>query len=80
MAPRRARLQARPGLAGGEELAARHHYIVLERSPAVTDPTHDRCRAGLNHLAFHAGSRADLDAPIAAVPGPLLSPLVSRSL
>ena len=45
-----------------------NHYMVLERSPALIDPTHDRCRAGLNHLAFHAGSRADLDALVAAAP------------
>ena len=36
-------------------------YVVLERSPALTGDRHDRCRPGLNHLAFHAGSRADVD-------------------
>lgn len=35
-------------------------YIVVEQSPDVSGP-HDRRRAGVNHLAFHAGSRADVD-------------------
>ena len=35
--------------------------MVLEQSPALIDGGHDRRRPGLNHLAFHAGSRADLD-------------------
>jgi len=35
-------------------------YIVLEQSPEVTG-AHDRCRAGLNHLAVRADSRAALD-------------------
>ena len=37
-------------------------YIVVEQSPAMSAPGHDRLRPGLNHLAFHAGSRADVDA------------------
>lgn len=28
-------------------------YLVLEQSPALTADRHDRCRPGLNHLAFH---------------------------
>ncbi|WP_067186335.1 VOC family protein [Microtetraspora niveoalba] len=36
-------------------------YIVLEQSPALSDERHDRCRPGLNHLAFHVESRALLD-------------------
>jgi len=36
-------------------------YIVLEQSPALIDGPHDRRRAGLNHLAFHAGARRALD-------------------
>lgn len=35
-------------------------YLVLESGPDVTGP-HERRRAGLNHLAFHAGTRADVD-------------------
>jgi catechol 2,3-dioxygenase-like lactoylglutathione lyase family enzyme len=36
-------------------------YIVIEQSPAMSAPEHDRLRPGLNHLAFHAGTRADVD-------------------
>ena len=36
-------------------------YLTFERSPAMTSPEHDRLRPGLNHLAFHAGSRLDVD-------------------
>lgn len=36
-------------------------YIVIEQSPALIDGQHERRRAGVNHLAFHAGSRGDLD-------------------
>jgi catechol 2,3-dioxygenase-like lactoylglutathione lyase family enzyme len=36
-------------------------YVVVENSPARTGG-HDRMRAGLNHLALHAGSRDDVDA------------------
>lgn len=28
-------------------------YLVLEQSPALTADRYDRCRPGLNHLAFH---------------------------
>ena len=37
-------------------------YIVLEQSPALLEGGYQRCRTGLNHLAFHAGTRANLDA------------------
>ncbi|GAA2214410.1 hypothetical protein GCM10009850_098750 [Nonomuraea monospora] len=36
-------------------------YIVIEQSPALTAAGHDRRRPGLNHLAFHAGSRERVD-------------------
>lgn len=36
-------------------------YIVLEQSPALLDGPHERRRAGLNHLAFHAGTRSAVD-------------------
>lgn len=36
-------------------------YLVIERSPALRGTEHDRMRPGLNHLAFHAGSRAAVD-------------------
>jgi GNAT superfamily N-acetyltransferase/catechol 2,3-dioxygenase-like lactoylglutathione lyase family enzyme len=37
------------------------HYIVLEQSSALTAQDHDRCRPGLNHIAFWAGGKADVD-------------------
>lgn len=38
-------------------------YVVVEESPALRTGTgHDRLRPGLNHLAFHAGTRAQVDA------------------
>jgi catechol 2,3-dioxygenase-like lactoylglutathione lyase family enzyme len=40
-------------------------YIVVEESPGLTAGEHDRCRPGLNHLAFHAGERTELDALVA---------------
>jgi catechol 2,3-dioxygenase-like lactoylglutathione lyase family enzyme len=42
-------------------------YVVVEQSPALTGP-HERCRAGLNHLALHAGARDAVDALTAAAP------------
>ena len=41
-------------------------YIVLEQAPR--DEGHDRRGAGLSHLAFHAGTRSDVDALWAAAP------------
>lgn len=39
-------------------------YVVLEQSPAMTATTHERLRPGLNHLALHVASRAELDAVV----------------
>jgi catechol 2,3-dioxygenase-like lactoylglutathione lyase family enzyme len=36
-------------------------YIVLEQSSGMTADTHNRCRPGLNHLAFHAGDTDRVD-------------------
>jgi catechol 2,3-dioxygenase-like lactoylglutathione lyase family enzyme len=43
-------------------------YLVVEQSPALTAAGHDRLRPGLNHLAFHAGDRARVDALTAEAP------------
>jgi catechol 2,3-dioxygenase-like lactoylglutathione lyase family enzyme len=43
-------------------------YLVLEQSPAMTPAEHDRLRPGLNHLAFHVGARAELDALVVRAP------------
>ncbi|MCY1158501.1 MAG: reverse transcriptase-like protein, partial [Citricoccus sp.] len=37
-------------------------YLVLESGPDVGPGGHDRLRPGLNHLAFQAGTRAEVDA------------------
>lgn len=36
-------------------------YIVVEQSSALTSDEHDRCRPGLNHLAFHVSSSASVE-------------------
>jgi hypothetical protein len=35
--------------------------VTLTTSPNLADATHDRRRAGVNHLAFHGGPPADVD-------------------
>src|ERR1700760_4884903 len=44
-------------------------YLVVERSRAMAGDSHDRLRPGLNHLAFHAGSRDAVDSLAADGPG-----------
>ena len=36
-------------------------YVVIEQSPALSSEVHDRNRPGLNHLAFHVGTRTECD-------------------
>ena len=36
-------------------------YLVAEQSPALQSGRYDRMRAGLNHLAFHVATRAEVD-------------------
>ncbi len=36
-------------------------YLVLEQSPALSSTVHDRRAPGLNHLAFAAAGRAEVD-------------------
>ncbi|HEX3811513.1 MAG TPA: VOC family protein [Mycobacteriales bacterium] len=43
-------------------------YVVVEQSSAMSADGHERLRPGLNHLAFHAGSRSALDTLTAAAP------------
>jgi catechol 2,3-dioxygenase-like lactoylglutathione lyase family enzyme len=43
-------------------------YLVLEQSPALTADRHERCRPGLNHLAFHVDGRDRVDAIVDAAP------------
>jgi catechol 2,3-dioxygenase-like lactoylglutathione lyase family enzyme len=46
---------------GGRSWQSGHAYIVVEQSPARTASRHDRCRPGLNHLAFHVNGRELVD-------------------
>jgi catechol 2,3-dioxygenase-like lactoylglutathione lyase family enzyme len=46
---------------GGRSWQSGHAYIVFEQSPARTASRHDRCRPGLNHLAFHVNGRELVD-------------------
>ncbi|MBB2946733.1 hypothetical protein FB565_006501 [Actinoplanes lutulentus] len=39
-------------------------YIVLESGPDHVRGRHERLRSGLNHVAFWAGSRAEVDAVV----------------
>jgi catechol 2,3-dioxygenase-like lactoylglutathione lyase family enzyme len=43
-------------------------YIVVEQSPALRALDHDRCRPGLNHLAFHVDSAEFVDTLTAQAP------------
>ncbi len=43
-------------------------YLVVEQSPAMLPAEHERLRPGLNHLAFHVGTRAELDALVVRAP------------
>jgi catechol 2,3-dioxygenase-like lactoylglutathione lyase family enzyme len=43
-------------------------YVVVEDSPARTGERHERTAPGINHLALHAGTRADVDRITAAAP------------
>lgn len=43
-------------------------YLVLEQSPALSSTVHDRLAPGLNHLAFHAGTPANVDRLVEAAP------------
>lgn len=39
--------------AGGRSWQLGPIYLVIEQSPSLTGEEHDRCRPGLNHVAFH---------------------------
>ncbi|MFJ2028132.1 VOC family protein [Streptosporangium sp. NPDC087985] len=52
--------------ADGRSWALDGVYVVVEQSPALTAPSHDRCRPGLNHLAFRVSGAERVDALVAA--------------
>lgn len=41
-------------------------YVTLTTSPNLSSDPHDRRRPGVNHLAFHGGPSAEVDALMAA--------------
>ena len=43
-------------------------YIVIEQSPARSAFRHDRCRPGLNHLAFHVATSDSVEDLVAQAP------------
>jgi catechol 2,3-dioxygenase-like lactoylglutathione lyase family enzyme len=43
-------------------------YLVVEQSPAMSAADHDRLRPGLNHLAFHVQTTAEVDKLVAGAP------------
>ncbi|GGX97045.1 VOC family protein [Streptomyces hiroshimensis] len=43
-------------------------YLVVEQSPALAAAAHERCRPGMNHVAFPVESRAAVDALVEAAP------------
>jgi catechol 2,3-dioxygenase-like lactoylglutathione lyase family enzyme len=43
-------------------------YVVVEQSPALAADAHDRLAPGLNHLAFHGGTRDEVDRLVEAAP------------
>ncbi|MFE6734267.1 VOC family protein [Microbacterium sp. NPDC057650] len=53
----------------GASWAAGGAYLTLTTSPNLTAAEHDRRRAGVNHLAFHGGSREAVDALMADAAG-----------
>jgi len=54
---------------GGRSWLCDGVYLVLEQSPALSSDVHDRLAPGLNHLAFNAGSRAEVDRLTAGAAG-----------
>ncbi|MFD5560411.1 VOC family protein [Kitasatospora griseola] len=47
---------------GGRSWRLGTTYLVFEQSRALTAGQHDRCRPGLNHLAFHVQGQGTVDA------------------
>lgn len=48
---------------GGRSWRLGSTYIVVEQSPSLSASSHERPGPGLNHLAFHGGSRTEVDDP-----------------
>ena len=53
---------------GGESWAAGGSYLTLTGSPRLHTSVHDRRRPGMNHIAFHGGPPARVDAIMVDAP------------
>ena len=53
----------------GQSWRAGASYIVIEQSPARSALRHDRCRPGLNHLAFHVATSDEVEDLVAGALG-----------
>lgn len=62
----------------GESWAAGGAYLTLTTSPNLSTTVHDRRAPGVNHLAFSGGSRAAVDAIMAAAPDDGWRPLYQK--
>lgn len=63
---------------GGRSWSAGGAYLTLTTSPNLSNVQHDRRRAGVNHLAFHGGSPAAVDAVMAEAPTHGWTPLYAE--
>jgi len=52
----------------GQSWSASGSYVTLANSPNLTTKVHDRRRVGMNHLAFKAGQRSNVDAIMIEAP------------
>lgn len=59
----------------GESWSAGGAYLTLTTSPNLSRDDHDRRAPGVNHLAFHGGACAQVDAIMAAAPAHGWTPL-----
>ncbi|PFG41693.1 catechol 2,3-dioxygenase-like lactoylglutathione lyase family enzyme [Isoptericola jiangsuensis] len=60
---------------GGTSWACGATYLTLTTSPHLSADDHDRRRPGMNHVAFHGGEPADVDALVTAAPAHGWTPL-----
>ncbi|RUR00998.1 VOC family protein [Labedella endophytica] len=63
---------------GGRSWSAGGAYLTLTTSPNLSDAQHDRRRAGVNHLAFHGGPPASVDAVMTEAPTHGWTPLYTE--
>lgn len=62
----------------GQSWSAGGAYVTVTTSPSLSDPLHDRRRAGVNHLAFDGGPAPEVDAILAEAPAHGWHPLYAE--